>query len=298
MNEELILQALDSIGQALNLCFQVIIQTPYIHIYINRDLETNIDYTVLTNDISHSIAALEIPQLQGLYLYSRFLGLIEPDWETFVDFNLDSSSSTTEAEIIEDEEVPEAIAPSIDLPVSSQIEESTQIADEIEEIENFDLSRYCFIRNKLLLTAELQPPASEITELIVLFHAFSEEDKQQIIPDLESFLTTSTRSPNTGLSTEIQKWFEQLFKLDSTQIRKAAIWFSRYCFDTSETVNMLTEEASNRGSINSNVTEVETNNIQQGMKIFPLLTLINLKKPILIFQEWMNLPKISKIQQK
>lgn len=242
MNEELILQSLEGIGEDLNLYFQAIIEAPYIYIYINRDTDTNIDYAVLTEEIRARVAALEISDFKGLYIYSRYLGLVEPDWETFVDFHLDYSSAATQ---LQEEEPESAIALSV-TPISTAEEVATELpppTDTSASSEEFNLSKYCFIRNRRLLSAELQPPSSEIARAVSIFHDFSNSIKQQVIPELEKLLTTSSPVNNPTSLPEVSAWFDQLSKLDESGIRKASIWFSRYCFNPIETADLLAGKA-------------------------------------------------------
>ena len=48
-----------------------------------------------------------------------------------------------------------------------------------------------------------------------------------------------SKTQKEQLSPEIQDWLQQIITLNSEQTRKAAIWFSRYCFDIEKTMSEI-----------------------------------------------------------
>ncbi len=87
MDQESILQALKSACGNKNFRFQVIVQDSQLHIYINRKAELKPDYDFLTDLIIQAIASLELDSIDSIWLYSRKLGEIEPDWQTWVELS-------------------------------------------------------------------------------------------------------------------------------------------------------------------------------------------------------------------
>ena len=149
MNEVEIIQALDNACGDSSLNFQIIQQDPYLYIYINREAESEPDYTTLTETIVSTIAALEIRDLEGLWILSRVLGTVDPDWETFVELSpqmepLEQATETNEAEqestlvetpgtndrsteTVETENNNTEVSPSEESPLTSQ--ETTQTSE-------------------------------------------------------------------------------------------------------------------------------------------------------------------------
>lgn len=89
MDQGLIIQALKSSCGNKNFRFQVIVQDSQLHIYINRKTEQQPDYSFLTDIITQAIACLALDSIDSLWLYSRQLGEIEPDWKTSVELTPD-----------------------------------------------------------------------------------------------------------------------------------------------------------------------------------------------------------------
>ncbi|MFZ9738824.1 MAG: hypothetical protein ACO3EZ_12525 [Prochlorotrichaceae cyanobacterium] len=86
MNDEEIGQALDRAFQDLNLglYFQVSQNSPYLYIFINRPLGSLPDYEQITTLIGQTIARLNLENLTYIALYSRPLGEVDTDWESYV----------------------------------------------------------------------------------------------------------------------------------------------------------------------------------------------------------------------
>ena len=124
--------------------------------------------------------------------------------------------------------------------------ETNQQIDEIEtsETETISFSEYCFIRNKRLLESELLAPKLNIANLVSFFHELSQENKNLLLPILnqhfkekEKILNKLETDPEQEqFKLEIKEWLQQITELSSEETRKAAIWFSRYCFDPEETI--------------------------------------------------------------
>lgn len=220
MDEKLIIQALKSACVGENLRFQVIVKKSKLYIYINRKADKQLDYNLLTATISEAIANLKFDSLQGLWLYSRILGEIAPDWQTFIKFPLPESESVQEAEVIEDK--------------FTQNEKAAAIITQDKNINS-----YCFIHNKTLLSSELLPPQLEIARIVQFFHYLSDINKQLILPLLDKYFRSAHSPDIKDFSVGIQQWFRQIRELNDDKTRKLAIWLSRYCFDTTATMSQV-----------------------------------------------------------
>lgn len=82
MSEEQIIQAITNICQDSSIHFQIIIQDYTLHIYINR--QTDIDYQLITRQIYTAVSSIQGLAINGIYLHSRLLGTVEPDWQTYL----------------------------------------------------------------------------------------------------------------------------------------------------------------------------------------------------------------------
>lgn len=107
-----------------------------------------------------------------------------------------------------------------------------------------DLSQYCFITNRLLLSGDLIPPSKDMAEKLWFFHELSNSEKEQILPIIEEVFrqpefTYDENIENIGES--LQTWLQQLIQLDSQKKRKMAIWLSRYCYDPQTIISTLTK---------------------------------------------------------
>ncbi|MGA1410775.1 MAG: hypothetical protein ACO37W_13685 [Prochlorotrichaceae cyanobacterium] len=120
--------------------------------------------------------------------------------------------------------------------------------------EAVDLSSYCFIRNKLMLSSSIKPPSPEVVELIASLHNFPAAEQNQIATLLdqlyrqpekndESSGESALYQPNEidvqALATPIQTWFQSVMALEPEPFRKSAIWFSRYCHNPQKTMEEL-----------------------------------------------------------
>jgi hypothetical protein len=333
MDQESILQALKSSCGNKNFRFQVIIQDSQLHIYINRKAELKPDYNFLTDLIIQAIASLELDSLDSMWLYSRKLGEIEPDWQTWVELStgnntdyldtlansqniadalddsanhstgdtgllqdtgmvhskplqeasintftsqltetnefVDNSQEFTESQFFSDpwsDSINKSLK-DVDLlhntdkiheqPLQDQVintfankstETEVTTANNIDE-NSLDLTQYCFITNKKLLTSEIIPPDKETIRLVKFFHHLSENNKKKILPALDTYFQSS-KIPNLDkLSVGVQKWFQQITELNYDDGHTVALWLSRYCFDSNATIAELKTIAEKQAEI-------------------------------------------------
>lgn len=241
MTEDEILRLLEEQCQEAGIYFQAFIQMPYLYLYINREADSSVDHERLTEQIFRTIASHNL-ELQGISFHSRILGTVEPDWETYLQFPTPSVDSTLIEHEPLSEEIPVVehhfVEPEVIAPVETTVNEPLPEPEPVQETAKpFELSAYCFIRNRALLTSKLQPPSAQIAELVDFFHVLP--NKQVVISFLEDIFNR-TQTPNTEHHLEsIQQWVQELSELDGEKKRKASIWFSRYCFNPTETMEQL-----------------------------------------------------------
>jgi hypothetical protein len=217
MNEEAIAQALSNAYPDNELLFQVIFDRPHLYIYVNRVANSTPNFEAITKTICSVVRAQHITDLEGIWIYSREMGIVDPDWEKYI------SLSSTQTPVVE-------------VPQSETI--SPLSAENTEINTGSNLSRYCFTRNRSLLDAQLVAPSAKLSELIKFFHELSDDLKPPILDVLEEFFQIEPPKIDR-FDPEIQQWFEQLFawtQADESGIRKASIWFSRYCYNPEKTL--------------------------------------------------------------
>ncbi len=105
--------------------------------------------------------------------------------------------------------------------------------------EGFDLASYCFIRNRMLLTADILPPSKAVATQVNGFHEFSMAEKQRMMPQLELFFKGAPTFSAEGLTEAQQTWFQEMEALTGDDARKGPIWLSRYCVDAEATLAVV-----------------------------------------------------------
>jgi hypothetical protein len=229
MKEAEIIHALDQNCQGLNLIFQVIHEDQILYVYLNRPEGQSLQYETLTVTLQRTIAALQIPHLQDLCLYSRELGTVDPDWETHIVL------SSPEADLPETS-VDNSSAV-VDIAQPEQPE--SQTLESASDKDSTDLSQYCFTRNRLLLTSDILPPSESIARLLQAFDALPYLNQKQILPHLEGFFRTSNLPSIADLSADTQAWFHQLEAINPAELRKTSIWMSRYCLNSAAAMSQV-----------------------------------------------------------
>jgi hypothetical protein len=250
MDEAVIIQSLEQACPGLDLYFQIIVQQDTLYIYINRQAEEKLDYKALALNLKRAIVALELPEVQWMMLFSRILGATDPDWQSAAlsitesdapDGTLPDDPSPAVAasddeldDVLPDPPSTEKIgegaepSPTVSIAASQSVEpddlnppEDGQPAD--------DISQYCFIQNKALVTSDVLPPEANITALIEALHQLSDPEKLRILPRLEAFFKTQQLESVAQDSEAIAEFSEKLRSLKGFELRKASIWISRYC---------------------------------------------------------------------
>jgi hypothetical protein len=238
MDRELIIQTLKNACNDRDLRFQVITEESVWHVYINRKTDRIPDYSLLSVTIKNAIASLNIPDLEGLWLYSRFLGKIEPDWQTFIELNSFPTTLGASTQLT-DHTLRDSSVAAIAREESSQDVDSDFRNEEAEVAQDFTLSSYCFIYNQGLLSSPLLPPQLKIAKIVQFLHNLPDYAQQQTLPVLEIYFQRGKLPDISDLTVGIQNWFKQITDLSQPESRKAAIWLSRYCFEPEATMSQI-----------------------------------------------------------
>ncbi len=240
MNETDVFEALDQACQGLNLIFQVVHDAETLYVYANRsEVDQSFSYETLTEKVQGAIASsfsavphqesapFQLPHLQTLHLYSRELGTIEPDWEVIL------ALPSAEAGI------PEASMQAVSTEMQPDVLESENLPIE-SALSRSDLSQYCFTRNQALLTSEILPPTEKIARLVQSFHGLSLKNQLTTLPHVEHFFRANSLPALDDVNLESQDWLHQLGQIDTANLRKTAIWMSRYCLNPETTMTQVT----------------------------------------------------------
>lgn len=208
---------------AYNLVVQANLEDECLQVVLNRPTDAHLDYAAIAKIITERIKPLQLTEIHSLFLSSRVLGEYDVDWQTQFEF---VSPSPIEQTIVQ----------SIPANETEASENANEEVETLEEVVRSPYANYCFISNKGLLTFQILPPEETLAKLIQFFHDLPDNVKADTLPLLERFFATSVVSPIEQFDEEVQQWFEQLSQLNKTQLRKASIWFSRYCFNPEKTM--------------------------------------------------------------
>ena len=158
--------------------------------------------------------------------------------------------------------------------------------------EKSNFAEYCFISNQALLENDLVVPKLNIAHLVSFFHDLSQDNQILLLPILNQHFKLQkviSETQKEQLSPEIQDWLQEIIELNTEQTRKAAIWFSRYCFNPqkiiSEIQKVFDAEALKQAAENENEKTSFTINQEQNIKDNPEFTSVNDKKIQTIEQE-------------
>ena len=267
MDRDFIIKALESNFDDRHLRFQIIVDKSKLHIYINRKADYVPDYISLTDTINKTVASLNLDFLEGIWLYSRKLGQIEPDWQVFIE-----SPSKSAVDEMNTLDYTQSDRQEINFPEFEDFLESQSTGDtgllqntgmihqkplQEEEIrasvENVNadsantntdinpLAQYCFVANKKILTGNILAPEREVIRLVRFFHNLSATNQQRILPFVDEYFKQGKTADTQKLPPIITKWLKQVTGLNEKNRKAIAIWLSRYCFAPSTTLVELKE---------------------------------------------------------
>jgi hypothetical protein len=131
--EQLIIKALKSACGNKNIKFQIIIQDNQLHIYGNHRPEYQPNYSLLETNVHGAIASLRLDKIYSLWLYTRPLNQIEPNWQVFIELPTEDTD-----EIGDTQSNLEQLELDI-LDIEAELETELDSVIDIEGIGNFDL---------------------------------------------------------------------------------------------------------------------------------------------------------------
>jgi hypothetical protein len=112
--------------------------------------------------------------------------------------------------------------------------------EEFTEVANISshnkLGQYCFISDHQLLTEKAPAPSKEIMRLVKFFHYLADDDQQQLVSIVESYLGDVLIEPEVEFQPAIENWLTKISALDGEERSTFALWLSRYCFATTATL--------------------------------------------------------------
>ena len=268
MSEEQIINAIANACGDDTLYFQVIVDDSTLHIYVNRQDLAELDYPQLKQKIYTATLDLFPLEFQRIWLYSRVLGEVEPDWQSVLEVDAISLTSDRIAPAIESiataVETTNSIVEKIekelkttesfaedsyweidDLPTTAD-DNSEESQTESELVDpSLNLSQYCFIRNQRLLYTVLDAPDRNIARAIDTFDWFDSSIQRSLLPILEVYFEKSIVPAVDSFPLEVQTWWTKIEQLDSESKRMLAIWLSRYCLNPEQTITTIKEVLTN-----------------------------------------------------
>ena len=259
MNRELVASALKSAcGNKLD--FQVALQDFQLHIHVSRQPEHRVNYFLLKDNVTSTVANLYSGDFE-IWLYSYLAGEIEPEWQTLINriaaTDLDEDEDDTvgrernfnnqiifgtenflevdigDTGLLRDTGIVHSCALSeFDLLYNTS-ESPTVLQIANFNLENNILAQYCFVSDREILTSN-KIPKREIKRLVISFHHLNLEDKYKLLPILDSYFQGDLI--NVELPVVLQRWFEQIKKLEPRDRQLLAIWLTRYCLSPRTTL--------------------------------------------------------------
>ncbi len=168
-------------------------------IMINHPAHVALNHERLTAWFQKAIPS-RYPQVKRLALYSRPIGQQQANWKTQV--RLAPESATGRGD-----------------PAGSP-----------------DLSRYCFVQDRQLLTADLPQPSTVVRQAVLGFHSLTAGQKEEVLPLLPTLFRSPAAVSTATLSVDAALWLEPLKTLNPHELRLLSVWLSRYCFNSSRTL--------------------------------------------------------------
>jgi len=211
MDEATLTRKLEASLNDSSLVLQVAFAVPYVQVVINRT-QLPPDYPALSQRIAELLGQIGIPEMQYVAVYGRVYGQEDLEYETSL-------------AIV-------APAPTAPTPVSSSENPFlTAVTDTPapSEPEPFNLAKYCFTRNRALLTADLPSPKIALAELLRDFDHLLDSEKQLILEQFSTFLRNPDGVNTANWSEEMRAWLGKVRNFGDEETRNMAIWLSRYC---------------------------------------------------------------------
>ena len=211
MDEATLTQQLEAHLSDSSLVLQVAFAAPYVQVVINRT-QLPPDYPALSQRIAEFLGQVDLPEMQYVAVYGRVYGEEQLEYETSLAIGPATAPSPT------------SVQPSVNSPVTATADASAPT-----EPEPFNLAKYCFTRNRALLTADLPSPKIALAELLRDFDRFRDSEKQLILEQFGLFLRNPDGVNTANWSEEMRAWLGRVRNFGDEETRNMAIWLSRYC---------------------------------------------------------------------
>ncbi|NJK61691.1 MAG: protein kinase [Synechococcaceae cyanobacterium SM2_3_1] len=198
-----------------SLSLQVQRKADRLGLMITRPSADPLDYTKLQQVFRERLAGLVDESLAQISLFSRPQGQKQPDWQTCLDL--------------------------------ASIPPAQMAAPEAAVSMGLDLSGFCLVRNRLMLTTALPDPDAAVALKVRDFHQLPSEQKLQILPHLVTWFTdfrqiaqTQVKASIAALPEKVRLWFQTLEQMSEREKSSVAIWLSRYCAEPEQVLPRLT----------------------------------------------------------
>ncbi|MEY2834099.1 MAG: hypothetical protein RLZZ574_3359 [Cyanobacteriota bacterium] len=248
--EQLIIKALKSACGNRNIKFQVIVQDDRLHIYANHREDYQPNHLILEENVRAAIASLALGTINSLWLYTRPLSQVEPNWQVFIELptqdkdEIEDTNGNTDSNL-DDLEHPES-------EINSEIDSEIEPVIDIEGIGNFDL-----------------PTSGTTGDAGLLFDCHTEQ-KTLLQEEIESTdvvsFTEANRNGDTGL-------LQDRGLIHGSPLKETEIYaVSTYLSDTTEAANF---------SPNNNLAQycfIDNPELLTGTKVSPSKTVMRLVK--------------------
>ncbi|MEM9568199.1 MAG: hypothetical protein AAF974_07815, partial [Cyanobacteria bacterium P01_E01_bin.34] len=204
--------ALNNRFQADGLQFQVAIRDGKWHICANRGEGAPFDFEGIGERVRRELKQLPNATHESFWFYSRAAGQRETERKTLLNLS--------------EERIPQA--------TSAVVESGGDVVEpeEGQSSSSVELSQYCFVRNRLLLQGKLLPPSNKVAMLLKTFHQLSDAEKMSVIDSVDRIFKGQKLQSTSA-------WLTELEGLSDSDLRKAAIWFSRYCEQPADTIQQI-----------------------------------------------------------
>jgi hypothetical protein len=138
---------------------------------------------------------------------------------------------------------PQAAAPKAAEPKAAEPEPAEPKAAEAKTADAKQaIGDYCFVRNPMLLTSDIQPPSGHLSQLLLAFHVLGESAQMELLAHFSDWFRQKGFPEELPWSPAQRAWIDDSVLAEGNDQRRAPIWFSRYCHApaaTAQTIEQL-----------------------------------------------------------
>jgi len=197
MSEEQIIQIISNVCQDRSIHFQIIVQDSILHVYINR--QTDIDYQLITRQIYVAVSSIKGMTFYGIYLHSRILGEVEPDWQVYLAIKEPSEAALDSINYLATE-------------ITTEIDNTNTFVEEIK----YESKAESLVKN---IVDQVENTSSLVSKL-----------KKQLSAKTFDSLAEELEEDSTGeIVSEVKNQNDSVNSTNS-QLTFATLDFSEYCF--------------------------------------------------------------------